>query len=265
MGVLALGMSRTGTMSMKTALDQLGYTTLHAATVHELTPGHRYWNEAIDAKFYGKGKPYAKPEFDKLLAKCTAITDMPAILFVDELLAAYPDAKVVLTNRDIDSWLVSFNNSVYVVLEERLNRFHEVFFPQGLGAAFACIRRVVTIWAGGDFENRDKLRQGFVNHYAHVRAVVPKEKLLEFEPKDGWEPLCKFLGKDVPPGPYPRVNDAQATVKLLRRVSRIVLGIMIAKTMAVVAAASAVVIGLERYRPSLLRSMLETVSTRWIR
>jgi hypothetical protein len=210
--VLALGMSRTGTMSLKTALDQLGYKTLHASNVYELTPGYPYWNEAIDAKFYEKGIPYTKPQLDKLLTICTAISDLPAILFADELLAAYPEAKVVLTNRNIDIWLVSFNKSVYVVLEERLNRFHEIFFPRGLGAAFACIRRVVTIWTGGDFENRDKLRQGFLDHYAHVRAVVPKENLLEFEYKDGWEPLCKFLGKDVPAGPYPRVNDAQATV-----------------------------------------------------
>jgi hypothetical protein len=95
-------------------------------------------------------------ELDKLLKQCTAISDMPAILFVDELLAAYPDAKDVLTTHDIDSWLASFNNSVHGVLEARLNRFHKVLPPKGPGAAFACIRRVVTIMTGGDFENRDK-------------------------------------------------------------------------------------------------------------
>jgi hypothetical protein len=116
MQVLALGISRTGTMSPKTALDQPGYKTLHASTVHELTLGYVYWNEAIDPKSYAKGKPYVKAELDKLLKQCTAISNMPAIVFVDELLAAYPDAQVVLTTRDIDSWLASFNNSVYVVL-----------------------------------------------------------------------------------------------------------------------------------------------------
>jgi Sulfotransferase domain len=79
-----------------------------------------------------------------------AISDMPAIVFVDELLAAYPDAKVILATRVIDSWLASFSNSVYVVLEARLNRFHEVFPPKGPGAAFAFTRRVVTIRTGGD-------------------------------------------------------------------------------------------------------------------
>ena len=70
--VLVLGMSRTGTMSMKTALDQLGYKTLHASNVHETPAGWLYWNEAISAKFYGKGKPYAKPE---LLKNYTAVSD----------------------------------------------------------------------------------------------------------------------------------------------------------------------------------------------
>jgi hypothetical protein len=190
---------------------------------------------------------------------------MPAILFVDELLAAYPRAKVVLTNRNIDSWVVSVNNSVYVVLGEKLNRFHEVFAPKGFGSAISCIRRAVSIWTDGDLENRDNLLQGFLDHYAHIRDVVPKEKLLEFESKDGWEPLCKFLGKDIPVGPYPRINDAQATVKLMRRVSRFFLALLIAKIMAVVVAAGAVVGGIWRYRPSLLSEIFRTMSPRWIR
>jgi hypothetical protein len=93
---------------------------------------------------------------------------------------------------------------------------------------------------------------------------VPKEKLLEFEPKDGWKPLCKFLGKDVPAGSCPRVNDAQAAVKPMRRVSAMVLGIMTARATVIVGAASAVIIGLGRHRPSLLRPMLEAVSATWI-
>ncbi|KAJ9661769.1 hypothetical protein H2198_001734 [Neophaeococcomyces mojaviensis] len=163
--VLVLGMSRTGTMSMKTALDQFGYKTLHASNVHETPGGFSYWNEAIDAKFYGQGKPYCKLDFDKLLKKYTAISDMPAILFVDELLAAYPEAKVVLTNRDVDDWIVSMNKTIYLILEESLSRFHEVINPRGHGPFFACVRRVVNIWTGGDIKDREKLRKGYLDHY----------------------------------------------------------------------------------------------------
>lgn len=99
----------------------LKYRTIHASNAYE-TPGEWLcWNEATDAKSYGNGKPYAKPEFDKLIKNYTTISDMLAILFVDELLSAYPDAKVILTNCNAADWALSMNKSVHVVLEERLN------------------------------------------------------------------------------------------------------------------------------------------------
>ena len=62
------------------------------------------WLEAIEAKFDGKGKPYGRAEFDKLLGHCQGVSDIPAILFAEELIAAYPEAKVILTNRNFDTW-----------------------------------------------------------------------------------------------------------------------------------------------------------------
>lgn len=64
----------------------------------------------------------------------------------------------------------------------------------------------------GDFYNRAALKAGYYAHYAHVRALVPKERLLEFRAKDGWGPLCEFLGKEVPKGEYPAVNEARSVV-----------------------------------------------------
>jgi hypothetical protein len=106
-----------------------------------LAHGAEMWNDGLRAKYYGQGKPYGKKEFDKLLGnfgvrlpfkivlthtihrktlKLTnsiiqAITDVPCIMFVDELVAAYPNAKVVLTNRDPDKWLVSILSTIYVI------------------------------------------------------------------------------------------------------------------------------------------------------
>jgi hypothetical protein len=62
------------------------------------------WLEAIEAKFDGKGKPYGRAEFDKLLGHCQGVSDIPAILFAEELIAAYPEAKVILTHRNFDTW-----------------------------------------------------------------------------------------------------------------------------------------------------------------
>ena len=114
---------------MMTALDQLEYGTIHASNAYE-TPGEWLcWNEAIDAKSYRNSKPYARPEFDQLVKNYTTISDMPVILFVDELLTAYPDAKVILTNCNVDDRALSMNKSAHVVLEGRLNRFHGAFDP----------------------------------------------------------------------------------------------------------------------------------------
>ena len=68
-------------------------------------------------------------------------------------------------------------------------------------------------WTGGEWENRHKLKQGFIDHNEKIRKLVPREKLLEFRVQEGWEPLCKFLGKDVPDVPYPRLNEGDNAAK----------------------------------------------------
>lgn len=70
-------------------------------------------------------------------------------------------------------------------------------------------------WTDGDVSNDKALRKTYMDHYAHIRSKVPKERLLKFHSKDGWEPLCAFLGKPVPKDEqYPRVNDAKWTVQI---------------------------------------------------
>ena len=77
---------------------------------------------------------------------------------------------------------------------------------QGLETLSELFHLVLCHWSGGDWRSREKLREGYIKHYAHIREVVPTENLLEWEPKDGWEPICKFLGKPVPQEPFPYAN-----------------------------------------------------------
>lgn len=77
-----------------------------------------------------------------------------------------------------------------------------------------CMRMIISIWTQNDLANKAKFKKAYLDHYAHVRAIVPKDNLLEFKSEDGWEPLCKFLGKPVPDGPYPHINDSKAVVNL---------------------------------------------------
>ncbi|KAL8670982.1 MAG: hypothetical protein Q9168_004496 [Polycauliona sp. 1 TL-2023] len=78
-----------------------------------------YWDEALKAKYRSQGRPYRIKEFNKIFKGYTAVSDIPSILFVDELLAAYPKAKIILTNRDADSWLKSMDSTFYAVLRWR--------------------------------------------------------------------------------------------------------------------------------------------------
>ena len=87
---------------------------------------------------------------------------------------------------------------------------------------------IVSIWTGGDFNDRAQLRQTYRDHYAHIRSVVPREKILEFRFGDGYEELCPFLGKPVPPDEaFPNINHPDNIIKLhealLRRTARAML------------------------------------------
>lgn len=90
---------------MRDALKILGFNECY----HQVTLGHnpddaRLWKKALDAKFHGRGKPFEREDWDALLGHCQAVCDLPAIQFAKELMDTYPDARVILTNRDIDSW-----------------------------------------------------------------------------------------------------------------------------------------------------------------
>ena len=76
----------------------------------------------------------------------------------------------------------------------------------------ATLRLIVTDWTRpGSWQDREAIKSGFIRHYEHIRSIVPKDQLLEHSSRDGWEPICKFLGKPVPNEPYPRVNEGSST------------------------------------------------------
>ncbi|KAL4787328.1 hypothetical protein BJX76DRAFT_354274 [Aspergillus varians] len=210
MKVLALGMPRTGTMSLYTALNELGYTSYHMT---ECWLNHRNnslldWNKAIDAKFFGKRKRFRGEDFDRMLWRYDAITDFPCIFFAEELMDAYPDAQIVLTTRDMGSWVPSMKRSLYAVLAMDRLRYLGVLDSTYLHPATTLIRSALSIWTGGNSHDMDSLMAGYAAHNALVRgaALVRGRRVLEFSVKEGWGPLCRFLGRDVPQREFPRVN-----------------------------------------------------------
>jgi len=229
MQVLVLGASRTGTMSILTALEQLGYNPYHMAKAMKAPRlNFSLWNEALKAKFHpeleqttptptvaaaaAKSTHWGVDEFDKLLGNFDGVEDIPSICFAEELIAAYPDAKVVLNTRDVDAWLRSMDNTVGRVLRWRgwatLARWDSAL----VGPWYEHVKLVLPTVYGtvSDYSAKGPAREAIHAHYARVRAAVAGEegRLLEYKVQDGWGPLCAFLGKEVPRGEFPRINDS---------------------------------------------------------
>ncbi|KAF2002443.1 hypothetical protein P154DRAFT_594145 [Amniculicola lignicola CBS 123094] len=219
MEVMALGFSRTGidSSALKIALEKLGYNVYHMSEcVTRWQEKHlQLWDEALQAKLLRKGKPWTGEDIDKILQNYNAIEDIPCIMFVDELLTKYLDPKVILTTGDIDSWDVSVRQSIFKILEWRTLPYISALDPILWGPYSSILQMVVKKWTDGNVSNDKALRKTYRDHYTYIRSKVPKERLLDFQSKEGWGPLCAFLEKPVPKDElYPRVNDAKWTVKI---------------------------------------------------
>ena len=201
--LLCLGISRTGTLSMCKAAEILGYpNAYHFSSFYDNVSDCDMWLEALNAKYYGKGRMPDKAFFDGLLGHVGAVTDGPCIWFARELVEFYPDAKVVLVERDIDSWYQSW----MVFCESAMSFWLWAFTrldPQWAGKVSA-VGYIITSIPAGYATNTDEARVRSKDAYRHfyrdIREMVPKERLLDFDLKKGWEPLCDFLGKPVPVG-----------------------------------------------------------------
>jgi len=225
MQVLVLGASRTGTMSILTALEQLGYNPYHMAKAMKAPRlNFSLWIEALRAKFYPEtitsavATPWGVDEFDKLLGDFDGVSDVPSICFAEELIKAYPDAKVVLNARDVDAWLRSMDGTAGRVLRWRGWATLARWDPALIGPWWEHGQLVMPTVYGTvtDFSTHGPARAAFHSHYDRVRAAVEGQegRLLEYKVQEGWGPLCKFLGREVPAGEFPRVNDSGEFVKI---------------------------------------------------
>ena len=197
--VIGAGMPRTGTLSMKTALEQLGFGPCHHMTEVFAHPEQwPLWDRIGDGEDI---------EWEEIFGPYRSVTDAPSVYFWRQLCARYPDAKVVLTERDPPSWYESMTATIFSP------QHREALGGSPVGAIIAKLTR--RSWAGRD----DFVRSGppprevmiklFEDHNAAVRAEIPERRLLIYSVAQGWEPLCAFLGVQVPDTPFPRVNSTE--------------------------------------------------------
>ncbi|KAE8322211.1 P-loop containing nucleoside triphosphate hydrolase protein [Aspergillus sergii] len=203
MKILILGLARTGTSSLTAALQKLGYSPYDWPDRCML--GHLpRWTEGLQAKYLSRGRPLEADEMDQLTSNFDAIIDTPCCLLVDELITAYPTAKIILNYRDPDRWLKSMQDTVFAVARWPFWRILAYTDPRYAGAI---VQHHITLWDeiwGGD--EGERCREKFVEHYNYVRKVVPPQRLLEYQVQEGWGPLCRFLEVEEPKEPFPVVH-----------------------------------------------------------
>ena len=223
--VIGAGLGRTGTLSLKAALEELRFAKCyHPLAVVATMDQARIWDAA------SRGEPV---DWDKLFADYRATVDWPGCSFYRELLRHYPEAKVILTVRDPERWYDSAKETIYFV-RNAIPPWTRVILPR-----MRVFRRMLDRIAwdgmfGGRFEDRAFAIDAFNRHNDQVRRDVPAERLLVYQVSEGWEPLCAFLGVAVPEGkPFPHLNDAaefrarvERGVRVIRAIEYVALGVI---------------------------------------
>lgn len=217
--LIGAGFGRTGTTSIKAALEMLGLQQCYHMQEVIKNPSHvQFWNQAV------AGEPV---DWDHLFAGYQATVDWPACNFYPELLAHYPDAKVLLTVRDPDKWYESCRNTIYAIYRQPTIHILTRFLPP-LRRFLAMNERM--IWQGnfaGRFEDREYAIAQFHQHNEAVKRFVPTERLLIYDVKQGWEPLCRFLDLPVPDRPFPHLNDSRTFQWIFRLASLTLVTLMV--------------------------------------
>ncbi|KAK5626226.1 hypothetical protein RRF57_001941 [Xylaria bambusicola] len=199
---------------MQAALEILGYGPVtHGRCIIFNILELEMVGEGLKAKYSADRigrKPFGRQEFDQLVGNYRAVTDGPFCHFGPELMAAYPEAKVILVERDIGSWFESYKNTVCTIpfrhsLQDRVVNFLNPDIGRQRKASDAMFQAVFD--ASSQEEMVAHCRDVYRQHYLEIRKAARPGQLLEYKLGSGWEPLCRFLGKPVPDIPFPRKND----------------------------------------------------------
>ncbi|KAL4807884.1 hypothetical protein BDV18DRAFT_109672 [Aspergillus unguis] len=220
MQVLAVGISRSGTESLREALHTLGFEHTHHG-FDTILPPYDLENmyRLLKKKYKTPPAPGSPPttkltasDFDTILGDSVGVCDLIAAEFAPELIAAYPDAKVILnTRKDLDKWHASMAATMGYFDTNPIDWdwFKSFFCAELFWVRQAMCRTMMPTFFKGSFASNGKWV--YEQHVAMIRGLnLPQERILEWTVEDGWEPLCEFLGRDVPDVEFPNGNPPEA-------------------------------------------------------
>jgi hypothetical protein len=187
LSVIGAGYGRTGTLSLKLALEQLGFgPCYHMMEVFKDPQAPGLWEAAAAGR----------PDWETIFERYRSTVDWPNATFYKELADAYPEAKVVLTVRDPNDWYASTQATI----------FKNDIDPATDNPFLRMVGKVIYDLFDRRMHDKDHVISVYEAHNARVQAVIPAERLLVYQVTEGWAPLCDFLGVPVPTGPMPKVN-----------------------------------------------------------
>lgn len=193
--VIGAGLGRTGTFTLKSALETLGFGPCHhMVEVMEHPEQLAFWNRAAEGETV---------DWDEVYGSYGSTVDWPGCHFYAELAERYPQARVILSTRDPQRWYESISETILKSMEMMgLSGTDEVptDHPMRFGGLIIAQQTF-----GGDF-SKENVIAAFERHNAQVQATISPERLLVFEAAQGWEPLCAFLGVPVPNAEFPKTN-----------------------------------------------------------
>ena len=195
--LIGAGMGRTGTASLKIALEQLGLGRCYHMTEIMQNPEYiKYWVNAANGN----------PDWDTIFNGFGATVDNPGCGFWKELASFYPEAKIILTTRDAEKWFESTNETIHSL------EFAGFIKKSPWGEM---VQKTVYDTMDNRMQDKEYMISFFENRTQEIINTIAPDRLLVYQVKQGWGPLCEFLDIPVPSMDFPRVNSRDETKELL--------------------------------------------------
>ncbi len=198
--IIGAGLGRTGTTSLKLALqDLLGGPCYHMLEVRERPEDPDRWGDAYEGR---------SPDWKRFFDGYQATVDWPAAPFWPELAEAFPDAPILLSSRDADAWWRSASSTIFTAMEA-------YFAPDAPQDGWTRMGRGMLTTFTPAWRDEESAKAAYMAYNDRVRATAPPDRLVEWIPGDGWGPICSALSLSVPDRPFPHVNTtAEARTEL---------------------------------------------------
>lgn len=216
--VIGTGMGRTGTMSLKVALEQLGFGKCYH--MFEL------FQHPEDVTYFQKAERGEPVDWKKLFEGYQSAVDQPVIHYYKQITALYPGAKVVHTMRDGEAWYKSAIETIFWASKPSVGRKLEVMmrmpFSSVVRKRFPVMQLTGTLMDnefGKNLHDKQEVIRRYNAYNEDVLKTIPKERLLLYDVKSGWEPLCTFLNVPVPSMPFPKANTREQFMDQVRKIS----------------------------------------------